>query len=111
MNGGIEQPLPPTLRGLPVARVFLDVRYETSVEDRFAIASGVEPAIQVEVRTLKVQIRKSGRALQGVQPLWQEHRICFVDWCDRTRCQHEAVVVDDREDFFAPLVFVAGIAD
>src|SRR5271166_2850964 len=111
MNGGIEQPLPPTLRGLPIARVFLDVRYETRVEDRFAILRGVEPAIQVEVGTLKVQIRESGHALQAVQPLWQEHRICFVDWCDGNRRQHESVVVDDREDFFALLVFVAGIAD
>ena len=99
MNGGIEQPLPPTLRGLPIARVFLDVRYETRVEDRFAIVPGVEPAIQVEVGTLKVQIRESGHALQRVQPLWQKHRICFVDWCDRNRRQHESVVVDDREDF------------
>src|SRR5271157_848160 len=111
MNSGIEQPLPPTLRGLPIARVFLDVRYETRVEDRFAIVRGVEPAIQVEVGTLKVQIRESGHALQTVQPLWQEHRICFVDWCDGNRRQHESVVVDDREDFFALLVFVAGIAD
>src|SRR5208283_1141042 len=111
MNGGIEQPLPPTLRGLPIAWVFLDVRYETRVEDRFAIVPGVEPAIQVEVGPLKVQIRESGHALQRVQPLWQEHRICFVDWCDGNRRQHESVVVDDREDFFALLVFVAGIAD
>src|SRR5208337_2597552 len=111
MNGGIEQPLPPTLRGLPIARVFLDVRYEARVEDRFAIVPGVESAIQVEVGTIKVQIRESGHALQRGQPLWQEHRICFVDWCYRNRRQHESVVVDDREDFFALLVFVAGIAD
>src|SRR5271156_5395142 len=111
MNGGIEQPLPPALRGLPTARVLLDVRYETRVEDRFAIVPGVEPAIQVEVRTLKVQTRDPGYALQRLQPLRQEHCIGFVDWCNRNRRQHEAVVLDDREDFLTLLVFVAGITD
>src|SRR5664279_4984965 len=40
MDGGIEQTLPPALRGLPVARVFLDVRDETRVEDGFAVTPG-----------------------------------------------------------------------
>jgi hypothetical protein len=37
MDGGIEQTLAPALRGLPVARVFLDVRDETRVEDGFEV--------------------------------------------------------------------------
>ena len=73
MDGGIEQTLPPALRGLPVARVFLDVRNEPRVEDCFAIVPGVESTIQVEVRTVDLQIRESGHALQRVQSLWKEH--------------------------------------
>src|SRR4051812_25235854 len=49
VDGGIEQPLPPALRGLPIARVFLDVGNEACVEDRFAIAPGIETAIEIEI--------------------------------------------------------------
>ena len=50
MDGGIEQTLAPALRGLPVARVFLDVRDETRVEDGFAVVPGVESAVEIEMR-------------------------------------------------------------
>src|ERR1700686_2152444 len=111
MDGGIEQTLPPALRALPVARVFFDVRNETGVEDRFAIVPGVKPTIQVEVRTVDFQIRESGYALQRVQSLREEHRVGFIDRYNGNRGQHKAIVVDDREDFFALLVFVTGIAN
>src|ERR1700692_4462095 len=111
MDGGIEQALPPTPRALPVARVFFDVRNEPRVEYRSAIVPGVKSTIQVEVRTIYLQIRESGDALQRIQSLWQEHCICFIDWHNGNRGQHKAFVVDDREDFFALLVFVAGIAN
>ena len=75
----------------------------------FSLMFGTRPALKIALRLCVKS--KSGHALQTVQPLWQEHRICFVDWCDRNRHQHESVVVDDREDFFALLLFVAGIAD
>src|SRR5271165_63351 len=67
MDGGIEQPLPPTLRGLPIARVFLDVWNQPRVEDRFTVAPGIEPTIEIEIRTVDLQIGQSGHALQGVQ--------------------------------------------
>jgi hypothetical protein len=43
MNGGIEQPLPSTLRDLSIARVLFDVRNEPRVEDRFAIMLESKP--------------------------------------------------------------------
>src|SRR5215213_8229271 len=43
MDGGIEQPLPPALRGLPITRVFLDVWNQPRVENRFAVAPGSNP--------------------------------------------------------------------
>src|ERR1700733_6342676 len=111
MDGGIEQTLPPALRGLPVARVFLDVRDETRVEDGFAVAPGIKPAIEIEMRAVKVQIRQSGHPLQGVQSLWQEYGIGLILWRHRKRSQHEAIIVHDRDDLLTPLMFVAGIAD
>jgi hypothetical protein len=52
MDGGIEQRLPPALRRRSIARVFLDVRNEPHVVVCLAIVPGVEPAIEVEVRTI-----------------------------------------------------------
>ena len=111
MDGGIEQPLPSALRDLPVARIFVDVRDEPRVEDRFAVVPGIKPAIEIEIRTVNLQIRQSGHTLQGVQSLRQEYGIRFVDGCDRKRRQDEAAVVDNRKDFLALLMFVAGIAN
>ena len=111
MDGRVKQPLPPALRGLPIARVFLDIRNEPRVEDRFAVTPGIKPAIEIEIRAVDFQIRQSGHVLQGVQSLWQEYGIRFVDGCDRKRRQHKAVVVHDRDDLLTRLMLVAGIAD
>ena len=111
MDGRVKQPLPSALRGLPVARIFVDVWDEPRVEDRFAVMPGIKPAIEIEIRTVDFKISQSGHALQGVQSLWQEYGIRFVDGCDRKRCQHKAVVVHDRNDLLTRLMFVAGIAD
>src|SRR6202044_614768 len=102
MDGGIEKALPPALRGLPVARVFLDVRDETRVEDGFAVTLGIKPAIEIEMRAVKVQIRQSGHPAQGVQSLWQEYGIRLIHRRHRKRSQHEAVIVHNRDDLFSP---------
>src|SRR3954451_18623714 len=47
MDGGIEQPFAPTLRGLPIARVLLDIGNQPRVEDRFAVAPSGLPSFLV----------------------------------------------------------------
>src|SRR5277367_1850310 len=111
MDGRVKQPLPSTLRGLPVTWVFVDVWDEPGVEDRFAVMPGIKPAIEIEIRAIDFQIRQSGHALQVVQSLWQKYGVSFVDGCNRKRSQHKAVVVHDRDNLLARLMFVAGIAD
>ena len=111
MDGRVKQPLPPALRGFSVARVFLDVRNEPRVEDRFAVVPGIKPAIEIEIRAFDFQIRQSGRALQGVQSLWQEYGIRLIHRRHGKRSQHVGVVVHDRDDLLTRLMFVAGIAD
>src|SRR5690348_7516978 len=69
MDRGIEQPLPPTLRALPIAGIFLDVGNQPRVEDRFAIMPGIEPAIEIEIGTadfsdLSVWLRASRRSIR-----------------------------------------------
>src|ERR1700690_718401 len=111
MDGGIEQTLPPALRVLPVARVFLDVRDETCIEDGFAVVPGVKSAVEIEMRAVNVQIRQSGHALQGVQSLWQHYGIRLIHRRNGKRSQHEAVIVHDRDDLLTLLMFVTGIAN
>src|SRR3954465_15863637 len=111
MDGRVEQAFPPTLRGPSVAQIFVDVRDEPRVEDRFTVTPGIKPAIEIEIRAIYFQTGQSGHALQGVQSLWQKYGIGFVDGCDRKRRQHEAVVIHDRDDLLTRLMFVAGIAD
>src|ERR1700735_5557032 len=105
MDGGIEQTLAPTLRGLPVARVFLDVRDETRVEDGFAVVPGVKSAVEIEMRAVNVQIRQSGHPLQGVQSLWPEYGIGLIHRPQRKRSQDGSVIVRDRDDLLTPLMF------
>ena len=71
--------LPPALRDLPVAL-------------------GVKSTVDIEIRAVNVQIRQLGHALQGVQPPWQKHGIRLIHRRHRTRSQHEAVIVHDRDD-------------
>src|ERR1700689_5949971 len=111
MDGSIEQTLAPELRGLPVARVFLDVRDETCVEDGFAVVPGVKSAVEIEMRAVNVQIRQSGHPLQGVQSLWQQYGIGLIHRRHRKRSQHEAGIAHDRDDLLTPRMFVAGITD
>src|SRR5271170_781886 len=105
MDGRVKQPLPPALRGLPVARVFVDVWDEPRVEDRFAVTPGIKPTIEIEIRAVDFQISQSGHALQGGQSLWQEYVIRFVNGCDRKRREHIAVGVHDRDDLLTRLMF------
>ena len=111
MNRCIEQPLAPALGSLAITRILFDVRDHSRIEDRFAIRLGIEPAIKVEIRALECQTRQLGHPLQGLQPFGEQHHIRFIDRRHRKGSQHVAVVVNDRDDLFSLLVFVAGIAD
>ena len=68
MDGGIEQPLPPALRGFPIAWVLLDVGNQPRVEDRFAVAPGIEPAIEIEIGAVDCQIDQSGERFKAFNP-------------------------------------------
>ena len=54
MDIGIEQPFPSALDGLPIARVLFDIRNHTGIKDHFTIRLRIEPAIEVEIGTLKL---------------------------------------------------------
>jgi hypothetical protein len=69
MDRGIEQPLPASLGGLAIARVFCDVGNHPSIEDHLSIARGIKAAIKVEIRASEVHPDLFGYFLQGLQTL------------------------------------------
>ena len=111
MNRFIEPPLAPSLGTLAIARILLDVRNHPRIEDRLAIRLGIEPTIEIEIRTFQHQPCALGHTLQFLQTFRQQDRIGFIDRRHREGNQHIAVVVDDGDDFLALLVLVAGIAN
>src|SRR5712691_8233596 len=54
MDGGVEQPLAPTLGRLAVARILFDVGNQPRVEDRLAIRLGIKTTIEVEVGSVEI---------------------------------------------------------
>jgi hypothetical protein len=111
MDGGVEQPLPPALGVLAVARILGDVGDQASIENALPIVHGIKTAIEVQVGASEVQPDLLGHLLQGVQALRQQHHIGFIDGSNRQGSQDIAVVVYDRDNLLALLVFVARVAN
>jgi hypothetical protein len=60
---------------------------------------------------MQVQPCQVGNSLQRFKPLWKQYRIRRIDRRDRKRSQDIAMIINDGDDFFAFLVFVAGVAN
>src|SRR6266498_25526 len=111
MDGFIEEPLPPTLGCFSMARVLFDVRNHASIEDDLPIVLGVEPSIEVEIRTFQNQTSHFGHSLQRVQTIWKQTHSCFMHWSDWEWRQHIAIVGSYGQYFLAFLVFVPRVTD
>src|SRR6266850_2845641 len=77
MDRLIEQPLASALGALAMARILLDVRNHPRIEDGLAICCRIEAPIEIEIRALDLQTRQHGYPFQGLQPLGEQHGICF----------------------------------
>jgi hypothetical protein len=53
MNGCIEEPLPPTLRGFAIARILFDVGDHAGIEDALTIVRGIKASIEIDIGALK----------------------------------------------------------
>jgi hypothetical protein len=107
----VEPPLAPALGRLAVAWVFFDVRDQPRIEDRLAIRLGIEPPVEIEIRARELQPCQPGHPPERFETLRKQNRIRGIDRRHRQGSQYIAVVVNDRDDLFALLVLVAGIAD
>jgi hypothetical protein len=71
MNSFIEEPLASSLGPLAVAWVLFDVRNHAGIEDHLPVVRGIEPSIEVKIRTCQHHTRHFCYALQRVQTIRQ----------------------------------------
>src|SRR5215510_4002171 len=106
MDGFIEEAFASAFGGLAIAGILFDVGNYARIEHALPIVYGIKAAIEVEIGASQVQPDRFGDLLQGLQPLWQQDHSRLIDGCNRQGSSHRAIVVRDRDDFLALLVFV-----
>ena len=111
MDGGIEEPLTPSLGALAVAGILCDVRDHSGIENTLAIVRGVKSGVEIQLRSSKLQPDHFGHPLQGFQTIGQQDHVRLVDWSYREWREHITVVVCDGDDLLPLLVLVARVAN
>ena len=86
MDGGVEQPLAPSLGSFTVAWVLFNVGDHAGIENAFAIVRGIEATIEVELGASEVQPDLFGHFLQRLQALRQQHHVGLIDGSHGDRC-------------------------
>jgi hypothetical protein len=72
MDGGVEQPLAPTLGPLAVAGILWDVGDQAGIDNALPIVRGITATIEVEIGTPQVQPTLLDHLLQTFQALGKE---------------------------------------
>src|SRR5215510_7767905 len=109
MDSGVEESLAPALGALAVAGIRWDVGDQARIENALPIVRRIKAAIEIEIGTSEVQPDLFGHLLHGLQPLRQQDHIRLIDGCHRKGSSHRAIVVRDRDDVLALLVFVTRV--
>ena len=107
MDSGVEESLAPAFGALAVAGILWDVGDQAGIENALPIVRRSKAAIEVEIGASEVQPDLFGHLLQGFQTLRQQDHVRLIDGSHRQGSQDIAMVVRDRDDFLALLVFVA----
>ena len=102
----MHQALPSALGGLAIARILVDVRHQPRMEKARPIPCGITAAIEVEVGPSEGQPDLFGYLFQRFQALREEDHIGLIDRRHGERREAGAMVVRDRDDCLALLVFV-----
>jgi hypothetical protein len=111
MDGGVEQPLPPTFGVLAVARILWDVRDHTGIENALPIPCGIKAAVEIDLSASAVQPDLFGHWLQGVQTLGQQDHVRLIDRCHGKGSPHIPIVVGHGKDLLPFLRLVARVAN
>jgi hypothetical protein len=86
MDGGIEEPLPPSLRGFAMARVRFDVGDHAGGANARAIVRGIEAGIKIQLGASEGETNLVGHFLQGLQTFRQQDHGRLIgrsDWPGR----------------------------
>jgi hypothetical protein len=107
MDSGIKQAFATALGTLAVPAVLWDVGDQARIEHALAMVRRINATIEVEIGASEVQPNLFGHLLQGFQTRRQQDHVRLIDGSNRQGSQDIAMVVRDRDDFLALLVFVA----
>ena len=91
---------------LAMTRMLFEVRNQPRMEDALPIACRIKAAIEGEGGPSAVSPDLFGYLFQRLQALWEEDHVGRIDRSHGDRCEDVAMIVDDRDDFLALLVFV-----
>ena len=86
MDGGIEEPLAPSLGLLAVAGILCYVGDHAGIENAFAIVRGIKASVEIQIGSCEVQTDRFGHSLQGFQTLRQQEHVRLVDGSHGYRC-------------------------
>ena len=106
MDHGIEEAFASALGVLAMTQILCEVRNQPRIEDALPIACGIKAAIEVEVGPSEGQPDLFGYLFQRFQALREEDHIGLIDRRHGERREAGAMVVRDRDDCLALLVFV-----
>src|SRR5215475_15729898 len=111
MDGGIEEPLAPSLGALAVPGILCDVGDHARIEHALAIVRGIKASVEIQIGSSKLQTDRVSHLLQRLQTLRQQHHVRLIDGSHREWRQHIAMVVSDGDDLLALLVFVTRVTN
>ena len=75
-----------------------------------AVFCGIS-SFEMQIGAVELSTRQVGDAFQHSQTFWEQHRIGFIDGCDRNWSQDIPVVINDRNNLLAALMFMTRVAD
>jgi len=78
VDGGIEEPLPPSLRGFTIARVLVDRGDHTGVEHALAIVRGIDAGIKIQLGASEGSTHLFGHLLQSLQTFRQQDHVRLI---------------------------------
>ncbi len=111
MDGGIEEPLAPSLRLLSIARILFDVGDHSGVENALAVLLGIKSGVEIEIGSCEDQPDHVSDPLQGFQTLRQQQHVGLIDGSYGEWRQYIAVIVGHGYHLLALLMLVARVPD
>jgi hypothetical protein len=103
VEGGFEEPLPPSLRGVAMAQVLLDVGNHPGAEHALAMVPSVAAGSKVQLGASEGLTPLVGHVLQGLQTFLRHEHVPRIDRCHGEGMSHIPMILGDGNDLLALL--------